>query len=65
MPLHAAIAQVRFQADAQRQDGSSTQVSSSGAFFLRPVEGEWKVFAYRVDRADQASEAPSPTGSPS
>jgi len=61
----SAIAQVRFQADAQAQDGSSTQVSSSGAFFLRPVEGEWKVFAYQVDRDDQASEEPSPTGSPS
>ena len=61
----SAIAQVRFEADAQRQDGSSTQVSSSGSFFLRPVEGEWKVFAYRVDRDDQASEEPSPTGSPS
>ena len=60
-----AIAQVRFQADAERQDGTSTQVSSSGAFFLRPVEGEWKVFAYRVDRDDQAAEEPSPTGSPS
>jgi hypothetical protein len=60
-----AVARVRFQADAERQDGSSTQVASSGAFFLRPVEGEWKVFAYRVDRNDQAVEDPSPTGSPS
>ena len=61
----SAIAEVQFQADAQRQDGASTQVSSSGEFFLHPVEGEWKVFAYRVDRDDQASEEPSPTGSPS
>jgi hypothetical protein len=61
----SAIAQVRFQADAQRQDGSSSQVSSTGTFFLRPVEGEWKVFAYRVDRDDEASQEPSPTGSPS
>ena len=36
-----------------------------GEFFLHPVEGEWKIFAYRVDRDDQAAEEPSPTGSPS
>ena len=61
----SAIAEVKFQADAQRQDGATTQVSSSGEFFLHLVEGEWKVFAYRVDRDDQSSEEPSPTGSPS
>ncbi len=60
-----ATALVRFQADARGQDGASTQVLSSGAFFLRPVEGEWKIFAYRVDRDDQAAGEPSPTGSPS
>lgn len=60
-----AIAEVRFVAEAQRKDGTSTQISSSGAFFLRQVEGAWKVFAYRVDRDDQAVEEPNPTGSPS
>jgi hypothetical protein len=61
----SAIAEVRFLADAERKDGTSTQISSSGTFFLRRVEGVWKVFAYRVDRDDQTAEAPSPTGSPS
>jgi hypothetical protein len=60
-----AIAEVQFLADARLKDGTSTEISSNGAFFLRQVEGEWKVYAYRVDRDDQATEEQSPTGSPS
>ena len=60
-----AVAEVQFLADAQRKDGTSTEISSSGSFFLRQVGGAWRIFAYRVDRADQAAEEPSPTGSPS
>lgn len=60
-----AVAEVQFLADAQRKDGTSTEISSSGSFFLRQVDGAWRIFAYRVDRADQAAEEPSPTGSPS
>lgn len=60
-----AVAEVQFLADAQRKDGTSTEISSSGSFFLRQVDGAWRIFAYRVDRADQAAAEPSPTGSPS
>jgi hypothetical protein len=60
-----AIAEVQFQADAQGKDDTTTQISSIGSFFLRQVDGAWKIFAYRVDRDDQAAAAPSPTGSPS
>jgi hypothetical protein len=59
-----AIAKVRFEADARLRDGSSAQIVSVGSFFLRPIEGAWRIFAYRVDREDVAS-GPSPTGSPS
>jgi len=59
-----AVAEVQFAADAETKDGSSTEVVSSGSFFLRNVDGAWRIFAYRVDRADQAV-APSPSGSPS
>jgi hypothetical protein len=59
-----AIAEVRFVADAERKDGMSTRISSTGSFFLRPVDGTWRVFAYRVDRDDEAA-TPIPTGSPS
>jgi hypothetical protein len=60
-----AIAEVQFLADAQGKDNSTTQISSIGSFFLRQVQGVWKIYAYRVDRDDQAATAPSPTGSPS
>lgn len=60
-----AIAEVQFLADARLKDGTSTEISSKGAFFLRQVGGMWKVFAYRVDRDDQAAQEQSPTGSPS
>jgi hypothetical protein len=60
-----AVAEVQFLANAQRKDGTSTEISSFGSFFLRQVDGAWRIFAYRVDRDDQAAEEPSPTGSPS
>jgi len=60
-----AIADVQFQADAQGKDHTTTQISSIGSFFLRQVDGAWKIFAYRVDRDDQTVTASSPSGSPS
>ena len=60
-----AVAEAQFLANAQRKDGTSTEISSSGSFFLRQVDGAWRIFAYRVDRDDQAAGEPSPTGSPS
>jgi hypothetical protein len=60
-----AIAEVQFLADAQGKDNTTTEISSTGSFFLRRIDGVWKIYAYRVDRDDQAAAAPSPTGSPS
>lgn len=60
-----AVAEVRFLANAERKDGTSTEISSFGSFFLRQVDGVWRIFAYRVDRDDQTAQEPSPTGSPS
>jgi hypothetical protein len=60
-----AVAEVQFLADAQRKDNTTIQISSIGSFFLRQVDGAWRIFAYRVDRDDQATAAPSPSGSPS
>jgi hypothetical protein len=59
-----AVAEVQFQADAEGKDGSTTEVVSVGSFFLREVDGAWRIFAYRVDRADETVAA-SPSGSPS
>jgi hypothetical protein len=60
-----AVAEVQFLADAEKKDGTSTQISSTGSFFLRQVDGVWRIFAYRVDRGDEEAVAPSPSGSPS
>ena len=60
-----AIAEVEFLAEARKKDGTSTQISSTGSFFLRQVDGTWRIFAYRVDRGDEAAAASSPSGSPS
>jgi hypothetical protein len=56
-----AVARVLFRADARLKDGSSTVLTSSGAFFLRRVDGEWRIFAYRLDRNEEAAPGPSPT----
>jgi hypothetical protein len=60
-----AVAEVQFLADAEKKDGTSTQISSTGSFFLRQVDGAWRIFAYRVDRGDEEAVASSPSGSPS
>jgi hypothetical protein len=61
----SAIALVRFQADTKRKHGSPTTIVSTGSFFLHPVDGAWRVYAYRVDRNEEPSAGGSPTGSPS
>ena len=62
----SAVAQVEFEATVEaRGGGTSTQVVSIGSFFLRRVEGAWRIFAYEVDRDDVEAAATSPSGSPS
>jgi hypothetical protein len=62
----SAVAQVEFEATVEaRGGGPSTQVVSVGSFFLREVEGAWRIFAYEVDREDAEAAATSPSGSPS
>jgi hypothetical protein len=61
---HAAsvLATVSFTARATHADGTVTVFVSTGEFFLRPVDGGWKVVAFDVQRAD-TQEEPSPTAS--
>ena len=62
----SAVADVEFEATVQGADGgTSTQVVGAGSYFLRQVDGAWRIFAYDVDRDDVEAEAPSPSGSPS
>jgi hypothetical protein len=61
----SAVANVRFLADAKGKNGSSTQIVSVGSYFLRQVDGDWRIFAYLVDRDDVDAASTSPSGSPS
>ena len=56
----SAVAEVSFVAGAELTDGSATQITSEGAFFLRPGGDGWLIYAYRVDRDEQAAEPASP-----
>ena len=63
------VAIVRFKADGKHKDGSTTVFVSEGQYFLRQIDGAWKVTAFQVKRLDQ-THAPkpvtaSPSGSPS
>ena len=61
-----AVAEVQFEATAEAEGGrTSTEIVSVGSYFLRQVDGVWRIFAYRVDRDDETVGGPSPTGSPS
>jgi hypothetical protein len=61
----SAVAEVEFLAEATGTDGSTTEIASTGSYFLRQVDGTWRIYAYRVDRDDSAAAAPSASGSPS
>ena len=62
----SAVADVEFEATARGAGGgASTQVVSVGSFFLRQVDGAWRIFAYQVDRSDVETGGASPSGSPS
>jgi hypothetical protein len=61
----SAVAEVEFLAEATATDGSTTEIASTGSFYLRQVDGTWRIFAYRVGRDDSTAAAPSASGSPS
>lgn len=47
------VASVRFEATAAPvEGGADTGIESTGRFFLRSIDGEWRIVAYVVDRAD-------------
>ena len=62
---HSAVAKVTFSALVKLKDGTYTTVTSTGSFFLRRVDGEWRIYAYETNREEEAAEAPasaSPSG---
>ena len=60
-----AIATVKFAGTAEGDDGSFTEVKSTGSFFLRHAEGGWRIYAYRVERADKPTDPSSANATPS
>lgn len=61
---HAArvAARVTFTAQGTNKDGTITLFVSEGEFFLRSIDGDWKVVAFDVRRNDKVKEsAPSPS----
>ena len=50
-------AKVRFVASAELTDGTFTDVTSSGTYLLRLVEGDWRIFSFDVARKETVAEA--------
>lgn len=47
------VASVNFEALASgAEGGADTAIVSTGRYFLRSIDGEWRIVAYVVDRAD-------------
>jgi hypothetical protein len=57
------VAKVTFTGEATNTDGPTTLLVSSGSFFLRRVNGDWKIVAFDVHRGDKVAKAKAtPTG---
>jgi hypothetical protein len=56
-----AIARVTFRANTEKDDGTFTQVTVAGSFFLRHEDGRWRVFSYEVDRTERPRTPPATT----
>jgi hypothetical protein len=61
------LAKAFFSATAEHDDGTYTKITSSGTFFLRQVDGDWRIISYDVDRTEKVTAPPTPpaSGSPS
>jgi hypothetical protein len=59
-----AIASVVFGARAGLDDDTYTKISSTGEYFFRKLDGEWRIFSFRVDHREKPTSAPV-TASPS
>jgi hypothetical protein len=65
------VAKVTFTAEGTQTDERTTLLVSSGSFFLRRVNGDWKIVAFDVHRGDKVKKVqatptgPSATSTPS
>jgi hypothetical protein len=61
-----AIATVMFRAGTEKDDGTFSSIEVTGTFFLRHLDGEWRIFSYDVDKTERAAKrAPGSTPSTS
>ena len=54
-----AIASVKFKATAEDENGAFTSIISTGSYYLQPSGGAWRIIAFRVERGDELTEAPT------
>jgi hypothetical protein len=58
-----AIATVAFIGRAEHDDSTFTRISSEGSYFFKRIDGDWKIFAFRVAKNEKVTEAPEPSAS--
>ena len=59
-----ALAFATFSGLAEGPEGTFTEIQSKASFFLHKVDGEWRIYSYRVKRKDRPAQAPA-TATPS
>jgi hypothetical protein len=57
----AAIAQTEFQAQGKLTGGGNLSVRHEGRFFLRLIDGSWRIVGYEVDGSLDSGVAATPT----
>lgn len=57
----AAIAQAQFEAVGKMSGGGSLAISHQGRFFLRLIDGAWRIVGYEVDGSLDSGAAATPT----
>lgn len=60
-----ALAQVTFTAVATLDDGTYTKIVSTGHYFLKPVDGQWRIYSYDIKRQERKAEPPKSKASES
>ena len=60
-----AVALVKFTAHATGTNNTATTLVSDGQYFLSPVDGGWRVTAFKVSRNDHVKTSPNASTTPS
>lgn len=60
-----AVATVLFVATTEHDDGSYSRITSEGSYFLKRLDGEWRIYAFDITKKEKKTDAPVPTPSAS